>query len=147
MGNIDKVVIVTGASSGIGEATARMLVEKGCKVMLAARREDNLKKICKELGEQSSYFVTDISNHKNVLEMAGKTISLFGRIDVLVNNAGIMPLSLLASRRVNEWEETIDINIKGVLYGIDSVLTQNPALELSLHQVFLHFSPLIFVQL
>ena len=123
MGNIDKVVIVTGASSGIGEATARMLVEKGCKVMLAARREDNLKKICKELGEQSSYFVTDISNHKNVLEMAGKTIRLFGRIDVLVNNAGIMPLSLLASRRVNEWEETIDINIKGVLYGIDSVLT------------------------
>jgi len=121
--NIDKVVIVTGASSGIGEATARMLVERGFKVMLAARREDNLKKICTELGENSSYHVTDISNHQNVLKMAEETINSFGKIDVLVNNAGIMPLSPLASRRVDEWEETIDVNIKGVLYGIDSVLT------------------------
>ena len=118
-----KVVIVTGASSGIGEATARLLVERGAKVMLAARREEKLKKICDELGKTSSYFVTDISNHENVLEMAEETIQVFGKIDVLVNNAGIMPLSLLASRRVNEWEETIDVNIKGVLYGIDAVLT------------------------
>ena len=118
-----KVVIVTGASSGIGEATARLLVERGAKVMLAARREEKLKKICDELGKNSSYCVTDISNHENVLEMAEETIKVFRKIDVLVNNAGIMPLSLLASRRVNEWEETIDVNIKGVLYGIDAVLT------------------------
>ena len=124
MTSIDKkVVIVTGASSGIGEATTRLLVERGAKVMLAARREEKLKKICDELGKNSSYCVTDISTHENVLEMAEETIKVFGKIDVLVNNAGIMPLSLLASRRVNEWEETIDVNIKGVLYGIDAVLT------------------------
>ena len=119
----NKVVIVTGASSGIGEATSRMLVEKGAKVMLAARREDRLKSLCKELGKNSAYHVTNISDHANVIKMASETISLFGHVDVLVNNAGIMPLSLLSSRRVVEWEETIDVNIKGVLYGIDSVLT------------------------
>ena len=90
MTSIDKkVVIVTGASSGIGEATTRLLVERGAKVMLAARREEKLKKICDELGKNSSYCVTDISNHENVLEMAEETIKVFGKIDVLVNNAGI----------------------------------------------------------
>ena len=83
--NKDKVVIVTGASSGIGEATARMLVDRGFKVMLAARREDNLKKICTELGENSSYHVTDISNHQNVLKMAEETINSFGKIDVFIS--------------------------------------------------------------
>jgi len=118
----EKVVIVTGASSGIGEATSRMLVQNGAKVMLVARREGNLKKIKTELGENANYYVADVSNHSEMLEMAKKTISTFGTVDVLVNNAGIMPLSLISSRRVSEWEATIDVNIKGVLYGIDSVL-------------------------
>ena len=118
----EKVVIVTGASSGIGEATSRMLVQNGAKVMLVARREGNLKKIKTELGENANYYVADVSNHSEMLEMSKETISFFGSVDVLVNNAGIMPLSLISSRRVSEWEETIDVNIKGVLYGIDSVL-------------------------
>ena len=118
----EKVVIVTGASSGIGEATSRMLVQNGAKVMLVARREGNLKKIKTELGENANYYVADVSNHSEMLEMSKETISFFGSVDVLVNNAGIMPLSLISSRRVSEWEATIDVNIKGVLYGIDSVL-------------------------
>ncbi|MDG2061129.1 MAG: SDR family oxidoreductase [SAR86 cluster bacterium] len=117
-----KVVIVTGASSGIGEATSRMLINGGAKVMLVARREDKLKKIAEELGEDAHYHVADVANHKEMLKMSEETLSLFGRVDVLVNNAGIMPLSLISSRRVSEWDETIDVNIKGVLYGIDSVL-------------------------
>ena len=119
----EKVVIVTGASSGIGEATSRMLAEDGSKVMLVARREDNLKKISDELGENANYFVADVSKHEEMLRMAEETISIFGRVDVLVNNAGIMPLSLMSSRRVSEWEAIIDVNIKGVLFGIDSVLS------------------------
>ena len=92
-----KVVIVTGASSGIGEATSRMLINGGAKVMLVARREDKLKKIAEELGEDAHYHVADVANHKEMLKMSEETLSLFGRVDVLVNNAGIMPLSLISS--------------------------------------------------
>ena len=118
-----KSVIVTGASSGIGEATARRLAGAGARVMLAARREDRLKSLAEDLGSDVHYRVTDVTNHDDMLALGEATIEAFGRIDVLVNNAGYMPLSYLSSRRVDEWDAMIDINIKGVLYGIDAVLT------------------------
>jgi NADP-dependent 3-hydroxy acid dehydrogenase YdfG len=124
MNNIEgKSIIVTGASSGIGAATAKKLVAHGAKVMLAARREDRLKELAKEIGGPTKYRVTDVSNHEDVLGLAEHTIKRFGHIDVLINNAGIMPLSLFQSRKVSEWDAMIDVNIKGVLYGIDAVLT------------------------
>lgn len=118
-----KVVIITGASSGIGEATARVLAGKGAKVMLAARREDRLKKLADEIGATAEYKVTNVAKHSDMLSLAETTIDRFGWIDVLVNNAGIMPLSFYESRQVSEWDAMIDVNIKGVLYGIDAVLT------------------------
>ncbi len=124
---MDKVCIVTGASSGIGEATAIALVKDGAKVMLAARREDRMKALadkCNAINAGSTEYVkVDVSNHAEMVALGQKTISVFGRVDVLVNNAGVMPLSALARRRVDEWDQMIDVNIKGVLYGIDAVLT------------------------
>jgi NADP-dependent 3-hydroxy acid dehydrogenase YdfG len=126
MSNIkDKVVIITGASSGIGEATARELASKGAKVVLAARREDRLKKLQDELqasGGQAIYKVTDIASRKQVEELAAFTLKEFGQIDVLVNNAGIMPQAFLAENKVDEWDRMIDVNIKGVLYAIAAIV-------------------------
>jgi NADP-dependent 3-hydroxy acid dehydrogenase YdfG len=121
----DKVVIITGASSGIGEATAKELASKGAKVVVAARREDRLKKLQAEIqtsGGQAIYKVTDVSSRRQVEELAAYALKEFGQIDVLVNNAGIMPLSPLHQNKVDEWDAMIDVNIKGVLYGIASVL-------------------------
>jgi NADP-dependent 3-hydroxy acid dehydrogenase YdfG len=126
MSNIqDKVVIITGASSGIGEATAKELASKGAKLVLAARREDRLKKLQEEIqdnGGQAIYKVTDVTSHEQMEELAGYTLNQFGKIDVLVNNAGLMPLSFLHQKKVKEWDTMIDVNIKGVLYGIAAVL-------------------------
>lgn len=121
----DKVVIITGASSGIGEAAAKLLAQNGAKVVLAARREDrliSLKRTIEEQGGAAIYKVTDISSHPEVEDLARLAVDTFGRIDVLVNNAGIMPLSYLHEKKVSEWDQMIDINIKGVLYGIGAVL-------------------------
>jgi len=118
----DKVVIITGASSGIGEATARMLAARGARLMLAARREDRLEKIADSLGDTVAYQVTDVTQEPQVRALAEATLKRFGQIDVLVNNAGIMPLSFLAKGKVDEWDQMIDVNIKGVLYGINAVL-------------------------
>ncbi len=118
----DKVVIITGASSGIGEATARMLAARGARLMLAARREDRLEKIADSLGDTVAYQVTDVTQEPQVRALAEATLKRFGQIDVLVNNAGIMPLSFLAKGKVDEWNQMIDVNIKGVLYGIAAVL-------------------------
>jgi len=121
----DKVIIITGASSGLGEATARRLAKGGAKLMLAARREDKLKKLVADLekdGAQAAYQVTDVTDRKQVEALAQATKDKFGRIDVLVNNAGLMPLAPLDAVKVDEWETMVDVNIKGVLYSLAAVL-------------------------
>ena len=126
MSNIkDKVVIITGASSGIGEATAKELASKGAKLVLTARREDRLKKLQDEIqasGGQAMYKVTDVASRSQVEELAAFALAAFGQIDVLVNNAGIMPQAFLAENKVDEWDRMIDVNIKGVLYAIASIV-------------------------
>lgn len=118
----NKVVIVTGASSGIGEAIARDLANGGCKVMLAARREERLKSLVQELGDGVAYHGTDVTDVKQVQEMAKATLDRFGKIDVMINNAGIMPVSPLIDLKIDEWNKAIDINFRGVLHGIAAVL-------------------------
>ena len=121
----DKVVMITGASSGLGEATARHLAKNGAKLMLAARREDRLEKLVSEIqqdGGTAKYQVTDVTDKSQVEALAKATKDAYGRIDVLVNNAGLMPLSPLAETKVNEWEKMVDVNIKGVLYNIAAVM-------------------------
>lgn len=121
----NKVVIITGASSGLGEATAKRLAASGAKLMLGARREDRLKELVAAIaqtGGTASYLVTDVVDRAQVEALAKQTLSTYGRIDVLVNNAGLMPLSPLDQLKVEEWDRTIDVNIKGVLYGIAAVL-------------------------
>jgi NADP-dependent 3-hydroxy acid dehydrogenase YdfG len=126
MSNIqDKVVIITGASSGIGEATAKELSSKGAKLVLAARREDRLQKLQAEIennGGKAIYKVTDVTLHEQMEELAEYALKAFGKIDVMINNAGLMPLSPLYQKKINEWDTMIDVNIKGVLYGIAAVL-------------------------
>ncbi|MDZ8069986.1 MAG: SDR family oxidoreductase [Nostoc sp. DedQUE08] len=121
----NKVVIITGASSGLGEATAKRLAASGAKLMLAARREDRLKDLVGAIaksGGTATYQVTDVADSAQVEALAKETLSTYSRIDVLINNAGLMPLSALDQVKVDEWERMIDINIKGVLYGIAAVL-------------------------
>ena len=120
-----KVIIITGASSGIGQAAALSLAEKGAMVVLGARRQDKLEQVTSQIeaaGGQAIYAVTDVTRLKdleNLVELARKT---YGKLDVIINNAGIAPLSLLEELRVEEWDNMIDVNIKGVLYGIAAVL-------------------------
>ena len=121
----NKVVIITGASSGLGEATAKRLAASGAKLMLAARREDRLKELVAAIaqtGGTATYLVTDVVDRAQVEALAKQTLSIYGRIDVLINNAGLMPLSPLDQIKVEEWDQMIDVNIKGVLYGIAAVL-------------------------
>jgi NADP-dependent 3-hydroxy acid dehydrogenase YdfG len=118
----NKVVVITGASSGMGAATARKLASLGAKVVLAARREDQLKNLVTELGENAMYVVTDVSKRADLDNLIQQAISRFGHVDVLWNNAGIMPISFFDEGYVDEWDRMIDINIKGVLYGINAVL-------------------------
>ncbi|MGF7041144.1 SDR family oxidoreductase [Mucilaginibacter lappiensis] len=118
----DKVIVITGASSGIGAAAARKLIELGAKVVLAARREDQLKSLVNQLGDNAIYVITDVSKRADVDSLIKQAIAKFGHIDVLWNNAGIMPISFFDEGLVEEWDRMIDINIKGVLYGINAVL-------------------------
>lgn len=118
----DKVIIITGASSGMGAAAAKKLVRLGAKVVLAARREEQLAAIVKELGENAVYVVTDVSKKNDLDNLVKIAISKFGHIDAFWNNAGIMPISFFEEGLVDEWDKMIDINIKGVLYGINAVL-------------------------
>jgi len=120
-----KVVIITGASSGIGMATAKLLAAQGASVSLAARRKDKLDAVVKEIqdaGGKAQAFTTDVSKLSDMQSLVADTIAAFGRIDVFFNNAGVMPLSLLESCRYEEWEQMIDVNIKGILYGIGAAL-------------------------
>ncbi len=120
-----KVVVITGASSGIGEATAKVLAEQGNKIVLAARREDRLQTLAKKIsdaGGKAAAFVCDVSKMSEVLSLADFAVKTYGRIDVWVNNAGLMPLSELAKGKTDEWEKMIDVNLKGTLYGIHAAL-------------------------
>lgn len=119
----NKVVIITGASSGLGAETARHLVRAGAKVVLGARRLDRLQALADELGISHDHCVQmDVTKLEDVQALADRALKLYGRIHVLLNNAGVMPLSLLEELKVDEWNAMIDINIKGVLHGIASVL-------------------------
>lgn len=121
----NKVVIITGASSGLGEATAHRLAKAGAKLMLAARRENRLKDLVSKIeqnGGTAQYQVADVTDRSQVKALAKATHQAYGRIDVLVNNAGLMPLSPLDETKVDEWDRMIDVNIKGVLYNIAAVL-------------------------
>jgi NADP-dependent 3-hydroxy acid dehydrogenase YdfG len=120
-----KVVLVTGASSGIGEATARHLAAAGHHVVLGARRVDRLTLLVKELteaGHSAEYAELDVTSLDSVTAFADGALSRHGRIDVLVNNAGVMPLSPLDVLHVQEWNQMIDVNLRGVLHGIAAVL-------------------------
>lgn len=120
-----KVVILTGASSGIGEAAAKQLAGQGARMVLAARRQDRLQELQKAItdeGGEAVYKVTDVVDQKQMDELAQFSLDTYGQIDVLINNAGLMPLSFLSKRKIDEWDRMVDVNIKGVLYGIGAVL-------------------------
>ncbi|PSR27536.1 MAG: oxidoreductase [Sulfobacillus thermosulfidooxidans] len=121
----DKVVVITGASSGIGEATARLLASRGAKLVLAARRRERLESIAKDLqanGAQVAIIPVDVTKRNQVEQAKDLAVEQFGRIDVWINNAGLMPLAYMEKLHVEEWEQMVDVNIKGVLYGIAAVL-------------------------
>ena len=121
----DKVVIITGASSGIGEATAVMLAERGAKVVLGARGLNRLEALARRIeatGGEVTYAQTDVRRREDLTSLVSLALDRYGQLDVLINNAGIMPVSPLDDLRVEDWENMIDINIKGVLYGIAAAL-------------------------
>jgi NADP-dependent 3-hydroxy acid dehydrogenase YdfG len=120
-----KVVVVTGASSGIGEETARFLATKRAKLFLGARRTDRLEAVVKDIeraGGQAAARAVDVTKRRDVEAMIEGALGKFGRIDVLVNNAGLMALAPIARTLVDEWERMVDVNIKGVLHGIAAAL-------------------------
>ena len=120
-----KVVVITGASSGLGEATARHLCALGATVVLGARRADRIRSLADELtgrGGKALAITTDVTDRDQVKRLVDAAVQKFGRIDVMLNNAGLMPHSPLERLKINEWDRMIDVNIKGVLYGIAAAL-------------------------
>lgn len=128
MSNIaDKVVVITGASSGIGESTAKLLARHGAKVVLGARRKDRINAVVKEIsaaGGKAIGFAVDVTKRAEVEALIKGAVESFGRVDVIVNNAGIMPIAPIQALKVEEWDRMIDVNIKGLLYGVAAVLPQ-----------------------
>ncbi|ANF97896.1 SDR family oxidoreductase [Paenibacillus bovis] len=122
MSNLNrKVVVITGASSGIGEATARLLAAKGAHVVLGARRTERLEVITSEIeatGGSAAYMQLDVTRLEEMEQFIQFAVHTFGQVDVLLNNAGVMPLSTLEEIKVEEWNRMIDVNIRGVLHGI-----------------------------
>lgn len=120
-----KVVVITGASSGIGEATARMLARHGARLVLGARRVERLAALVADIragGGTAEYQAVDVTRREQVESLVNLARITYGRVDVLVNNAGLMPLSPMEQLKVDEWDRMIDVNIKGVLYGIAAAL-------------------------
>ncbi len=120
-----KVVVITGASSGLGEATARMLSAQGATVVLGARRADRLQALADELngrGGKALAMTTDVTDRHQVKRLVDTAVQTYGRIDVIMNNAGLMPQSPLDRLKIDDWDRMIDVNIKGVLYGIAAAL-------------------------
>jgi NADP-dependent 3-hydroxy acid dehydrogenase YdfG len=121
----DKVIVITGASSGMGEATARELAKQGATVVLGARRLERIQALAEELNGQGGRALavqTDVTNQAQVKALVDAAVQHYGRIDVLLNNAGLMQLALLDKLKVEGWDAMIDVNFKGVLYGIAAAL-------------------------
>lgn len=120
-----KVVVITGASSGIGEVTAKLLAKNGAKVMLGARREERLKNIADEInkeGGRAEFQSVDVTKPAEVQALVAGAMKKFGQLDVIFNNAGIMPNSPMSALRTAEWDKMVDVNLKGVLNGIAAVM-------------------------
>lgn len=121
----DKVIIITGASSGLGEATARLLSAQGATVVLGARRVDRLQALAKDIiakGGKAVAIQTDVLDRGQVTALVDTAVKTYGRVDAMLNNAGLMPQAPLERLKVDEWDRMIDVNIKGVLYGIAAAL-------------------------
>ena len=124
---MENVVLITGASSGIGVGIAHELAKAGATVVLGARRIDRLEKVADEIRWAGGQVMTrslDVTDRANVAAFATAARQEYGRVDAIVNNAGVMPLSLMSSLKVDEWDRMVDVNIKGVLYGIAAVLPE-----------------------
>jgi NADP-dependent 3-hydroxy acid dehydrogenase YdfG len=122
---IGKVVVITGASSGLGEATARLLSAQGATIVLGARRVERLQALVAELnrgGGKALALQTDVTDADQVKRLVDAAVRTYGRIDVMLNNAGLMPHSPLERLKIDDWNRTIDVNLKGVLYGIAAAL-------------------------
>ena len=124
---VDKVVVITGASSGIGESTAKFLAQRGAEVVLGARRKDRIDSVVKEISSEGGKAIglaVDVAKRSDVEALIKGAVESFDRVDVLVNNAGIMPIAPIPALKVEEWDRQIDINIKGVLHGVAAALPQ-----------------------
>jgi NADP-dependent 3-hydroxy acid dehydrogenase YdfG len=122
---VDKVVVITGASSGVGESTARLLAGNGAKVALGARRKGRIDALVRDItanGGSAIGFKTDVTERGDVEALVKGAVDRHGRIDAIVNNSGIMPIAPMAALKVEEWDRMIDVNIKGLLYGVAAVL-------------------------
>jgi len=120
----NKVIVITGASSGIGEATAHLLAADGAKLVLMARREERMQELAQKLMDEhktdSMVIKLDVTDREAVLEAFEEVKKNYGRIDVLINNAGLMPVSFLDKLKIDEWDRMIDVNLKGLLYCVDN---------------------------
>jgi NADP-dependent 3-hydroxy acid dehydrogenase YdfG len=133
-----KIVLITGASSGIGEATARLLAERGHHVVLGARRTERLKELTEDIqaaGGSAEYHPLDVTDAEQVRAFVDSAAARHGRVDVMVNNAGVMPLSKLEALRLDEWNRMIDVNVRGVLHGIAAAL---PVMQAQRHGQFVN---------